>query len=145
VLDAAGHGVGGLTVTATSIPAPGDTCARSGGSTTTASGGSFSLPLDSGTYQFDYDPPTGTGVPRLTESSVTISTTPHTVQLRAGALVSGVVEAPDSTMLGLATVRLYEPQCSGSACSGNNVPPPYLLGQAVTDQTGHFQIVVPQP
>jgi hypothetical protein len=146
VLDAAGHGVSGVAVAATPIANSSDTCSRASGSTSTAADGSFSLPLDPGMYQLDYDPPVGAGVPRLTESPVTVSTTPHVAQLRAGALVSGQVLSPppDSTTLALATVRLYEPQCSSYYC-GPNVPPPVLLGQAVTDANGHFQIVIPQP
>jgi hypothetical protein len=147
VTDSHGYPVANVNVSATPGPAP--TCAStppSAGSTTTVANGTFSLPLDPGTYQLDYDPPSGAAAPRLTELAVVVAPgvgeLSHSVTLPAGALVVGSVVANDKTPLPSATVRLYEPRCSTYYCTGT---PPWLRGQTVTDANGQFRVVVPLP
>jgi hypothetical protein len=145
VTDANGRGVAGVVIIARPRGDPTGNCKSTPaaqGTTTTDSGGSYLLPLDPGTYQLDYEPPLGSGVPRSTESGVSVAGTGivrHDLQLpRAGKVVGKVVTASGDP-LPTATVKLFQPQCSSSPCS----TPPVLRGQAVTDSSGQFQIVVP--
>jgi hypothetical protein len=151
VTDSHGYPVANVNITATpgATPICGST-PPSAGNTTTAADGTFSLPLDPGTtYQLDYDPPSGAAVPRLTDPAFAVAAAPlitHNVALPAGALVVGTVLANDKTTpLPSTTVRLYEPRCSGSDCTGPMRTPPWLRGQTVTDANGQFRVVVPLP
>jgi Carboxypeptidase regulatory-like domain len=151
VTDNHGYPVANVNVTAT--PGPTATCGStppSAGSTTTGADGTFSLPLDPGTYQLDYDPPSGAAAPRLTEPTLFsvaagAEIPQHDVSLPAGGLVVGTAVAQDLTPLPSTTVRLYEPRCSGSDCTGPMRTPPWLRGQTVTDANGQFRVVVPLP
>lgn len=144
VIDSAGFGVANVTITATSIASPASDCGgtiEASASTSSSASGQFSLPLDPGTYQLDYDPPAGSSAPRLTEPSFTIAATmTHDVVLPRGGLVEGTVVsggAPVPT----AVVRLFEQNCSdATTCAA-----PWLRGQAVTDMNGAFRVVVPLP
>jgi hypothetical protein len=144
VTDANGRGVAGMAITATPGGDPTGNCTSTPaapGSTTTDYLGSFTLPLDPGTYQLDYDPALGSAAPRLTESGVQVagtSTVRHDVRLPRAGLVLGTVVSASGDRLPNATVKLFQPQCSSSPCP----TPPLLRGQAVTDSTGYFQIVV---
>ena len=80
VTDSHGYPVANVNVTATPGPTP--TCGSappSAGSTTTAANGTFFLPLNPGTYQLDYDPPSGAAAPRLTELTAVVP--PNVAQL----------------------------------------------------------------
>lgn len=146
-VSAAGVPVTNVSVTATPGPDPVPTCTSTPGSPasgTTDANGRFTLYLDPGTYQLDYDPPAGSAATRLTEYGVTVGIDPitHAVDLSAAGLVQGKVLAPDMTPLPSATVRIYAPRCSGSACSAAGAPPPQLRAQAVTDANGFFRVAV---
>jgi hypothetical protein len=151
VWDATGAPVANVAITAT--PGPGTTIfcpatPAAPGSTTTDTTGSFSLALDQGTYQFDFDPPAGSAAPRLTETVDVLGAAPIDlpVALPKAELLEGTVLAADGlTPLPSATVRLYEPQCTGDACNVPNPPAPVLRGQAVTDSTGTFRFSVALP
>jgi hypothetical protein len=151
--DAGGAPVSNVAVTATAGSGPTDSCTNTpavSSSTLTDAGGQFSLPLDPGTYQLDYDPPAGAAVPRLTEPTIAVAAgagaIAHDVTLPAGVVVSGTVYGPDKTALASATVHIYEVRCSGQAdCFGPTRTPPWLRGQGVTDASGTFRAVVAAP
>ncbi len=115
----------------------------------TDANGSFSLPLEPGTYQLDYDPPVGAAAPRLTELGVSVhgTTVPHDVNLPAGALVTGYVTGTFAGPVGSATVRFFEPRCDGQGpdCFGPNRTAPWLRARALTDASGYFRMAVPIP
>ena len=146
-----GYPVANVSVTATPGPtAPGACTAAptSPSSTTTNASGIFALPLDPGTYQLDYDPPSGSSAPRYTEPAPVVVSDydsgqiAHDVPLPPGGLVQGTAFVPGGSQpLSSATIRIFEPRCSGMGCT----TPPWLRGQTVTDGNGQFQIVVPLP
>jgi hypothetical protein len=109
--------------------------------------GAYQLLLDPGIYQFDYDPPAGAPVPRLTETSVAVnvgSNVGRVVQMLPGALIKGQVNGPDQNGLALAGVRFLEIACKGTdACYGRNRVGPILRGETHTDADGTFRAVVP--
>jgi hypothetical protein len=109
--------------------------------------GSYQLMLDPGFYQFDYDPPAGAPVPRLTESRVTVTAGANparVVQMLPGALIKGAVQGPDGAALPFASVRFLEVTCvSSDACFGRNRIGPLLRGEAHTDADGTFRAVLP--
>jgi hypothetical protein len=148
IQDAAGSGVANVSIRATPGPGPTWMCASTpaaAGSTTTDANGNYTLLLDQGTYQFDYDPPAGSAVPRFTDSvtvdiaSSPMPTTPHSVTLPAAGAVTGTVLDASGKALPSATVRLYDPQCAAPCV------PPLLRGQAVTDSTGAFRFAAAPP
>jgi hypothetical protein len=152
VSDSLGYAVANVSVTATPRPVAPGACAAaatSASSTTTDAGGIFQLPLDAGTYQLDYDPPSGSSAPRFTDpvdfvvgDSESGQTLRHDVPLPAGGLVEGMAFVFGGTQpLTSATIRFFEPRCSGADCTTL----PWLRGQTVTDGNGQFQIVVPLP
>jgi len=153
VTDASGSPVAQVAITATAGTETTGGCANTSAvsaSTTTYLDGSFSLPLDSGTYQLDYDPPAGSPAPRWTELGVMVATgvgrLEHSVALPPGALIEGTVTAPDGSRLPSATVRFFDPPCSATNdCSGSTSTPPWLRGQTATDANGMFRVVVPVP
>ncbi len=158
VENSGGYPVANVAVTATPVAGSVSGCPGTSAqpaSATTDSQGNYSLPLDPGTtgqpvtYQLDFDPPADSSAPRFTQPAVAVDdsapTLPHDVTLPPGGLVAGIVMDSSSppNPLPSATVRLFQPspQCSsysGSPCS----TPPLLRGQAVTDSSGQFQIVV---
>ena len=153
VYDSHGYAVANVSVTATPrTPAAGACAARLGVPDQhphRRRAGSSRSTLDPGTYQLDYDPPSGSSAPRFTDpvdfvvsSSDSGETLRHDVPLPAGGLVQGVAHARGGMQpLTSATIRIFEPRCSGATCT----TPPWLRGQAVTDGNGQFQIVVPLP
>jgi Carboxypeptidase regulatory-like domain len=150
VTDAAGNPVSNVAITATAGPEATGGCTSTpaiSSSTVADSNGSFSLPLDPGTYQLDYDPPAGAPVPRFTEG-VTLKSdvlqVTHDVTLPAAALVKGVVLGPDKLPLASAAVRIFRVLCSGQDdCFGPTRTAPELLAQTVSDGSGNFLAVVP--
>jgi hypothetical protein len=143
-----GWPVAGVTITATPGSNPTGNCTSTlaaPGTTTTDVNGAFMLPLDPGSYQLDYDPPTGSSAPRYTETGVNVAgtgTIQHDRMLQLGGLVSGTVSLNTThDLVPSATIKLFQPCSSspGATCS----TPPFLLGQGVSDTNGHFQIVVP--
>jgi hypothetical protein len=149
VSSASGLALTGVTVTASGTPDPSSmdcpTPAPVTASTTTDTSGFFSLPLDPGTYQFDYDPPTGSSAPRMTEPSVAVAATQfvdHDVALPTGALVKGLVVG-NGMPVGSATVRFFEPRCMGQTdCFGPARTAPRLRGKALTAADGSFRMVI---
>jgi hypothetical protein len=138
VLDASGRPVSGVVVAATRT-GPGDAtdCTDAVGSppanANTDASGRFTLLLDPGSYQLDYDPPAGSPVPRRTEIGVSIAgNLDHDVQMQPGVLIEGNAASSDASPLPSAAVRLYDPAAAAT-----------LLGQARTDMVGHFRIVIP--
>jgi hypothetical protein len=150
VLDSAGAPVRGVVVTSAPGSAPPQTCTtgRSPASeVVTLEDGSFTSYLDPGTYQFDYDPPARSPIPRLTEMEVAVDAdVTRDVRLPAARVIEGHVRAADGvTSLANATVRFFEPRCQEADCSGPNRKAPWLRGIGQTDEDGAFRIVVPQP
>ena len=84
-------------------------------STTTDATGSFTLPLDPGTYQLEYDPPAGSPLPRMIEPDRHVTTADAyrtvVVRLPAPVLVEGDVLKAPGIPLPYATVRIFEPRC----------------------------------
>jgi hypothetical protein len=117
---------------------------------TTGADGSFSLVLDPGQYRFDYDPPSGAPVPRLTEPAVAIpGDSGRTIKLARGGVVDGKALRADGSKLSSANVRLYEvptcPSAAGPSCGSVSPPVPLLRAQTRTDASGAFRAVVPLP
>lgn len=138
VLDVGGQPVRGVVVAATrTAAADGTVCAETIGSppanATTDESGHFTLPLDPGTYQIDYDPPGSSAVPRLTETGVLVAgDLQHDTRMPPGGLVEGDVRGPTGAVLPSAAVRFYD-----------HTPAVTLQGQGRTDANGHFRIVIP--
>jgi hypothetical protein len=150
LLSADGVSVAGATIVATRIGA--GACGKAAlvsppATGTTDRNGSYQLMLDPGAYQFDYDPPAGAPVPRLTEGQVTVTAGANperVVQMLPGALIKGAVQGPDGAALPLANVRFLEVTCvSSDACFGRNRVGPLLRGEAHTDADGTFRAVLP--
>jgi hypothetical protein len=116
-------------------------------STSSGRDGSYQLLLDPGTYQLDYDPPSGAPVPRLTQTGVIVNTGSnpgHVVQMLTGALIKGAVQGVDGTPLASVGVRFLEVACVGqNDCYGQNRVSPILRGVTHTDSDGTFRVVVP--
>ena len=149
---AGGTPVPNVSVSAIGTPDPYPPCtapATASASTTSDASGRFQLPLDTGTYQLDYDPPAGSAAPRMTEWAVTISgadTVPHDITLAMGALVAGSVSGGRGEALASAVVRFFQVRCMGTTeCQGPNRKAPLLIGKALTDVQGRFRMVVPAP
>jgi hypothetical protein len=145
--DANGTPVSGVTVQATRVlDSHSTSCADVAGSppanTTTASDGTFLLPLDAGNYRLDYDPPSGSPAPRMTEMFAVTADVRHDVALPPGGLVEGDALASDMSPLPTAAVRFYQVTCDSTA---NCTTAPLLLGQTRADANGHFRLVIPAP
>ena len=115
-------------------------------STTTDATGSFTLPLDPGTYQFEYDPPAGSPLPRMIEpvddhDGRRVShrrRPPAHARPRGGRRPQGAdgeIPLPD------ATVRIFEPR----RCPTTDPCAPWLRAETQTDANGHFRAIVAQP
>jgi hypothetical protein len=146
LVDASGVPVPNASVTATRDPGSARDCSTSGPSTvstTTDRSGVFTLALDSGTYQIDYDPQPGSLAPRLTENNVPVNgTATRFVQLPSPNVVEGDVVDADQKPLRGATVRLFEPRCTQiSPC----MSAPILRVETQADANGHFRAVVGMP
>jgi hypothetical protein len=137
VLTATGIAVGNVRVTATRAPAPTIPCLTDPGPTTvtTDARGMFTLPLDPGSYQFDYDPPDGSAAPRLTEELDVSDSMTRTVRLAAPVVVDGQVVTGAAMPLPNATIRMF---AAGTM-------PPLLLAQTQSDGMGHFRAVLASP
>ena len=152
VLSAAGGPVAGVTVKATRLPGGSNDCSspvRETTSVITRSDGRFSLPLDPGPYQLDYEPRAGSPFPRLTEFLVMVEdpNNPNVVnepdiRLRAGALVDGLVHDAAGLPVAHAIVRIYQVRCMQTqGC----VSAPHLLAEVQTDEAGRFRTVMAVP
>ena len=152
IRDYQGYPLSNVAITATQVRSDNASCTSATAapaSTTTGANGAFVLALDPGTYQLDYDPPTGSAAPRFTEYGFTISepaSTTRDTTLPPGAAVAGTVVAHDGmTPLASATVRLFEVRCMGADCTGPNRTAPTLRGVAVTDGNGAFRVAIAAP
>ena len=152
VKDSQGYPLSNVTVTATQETSENASCTSATPAPTSGTSdvnGMFALPLDPGTYQLDYDPPTGSAAPRFTEYGYKIggpALVTHDITLPQGAAVMGTVVAPDGkTPLQSATVRLFEVRCTGADCTGPNRTAPALRAVAVTDGNGSFRVAVAAP
>ncbi|HEY7374098.1 MAG TPA: carboxypeptidase regulatory-like domain-containing protein [Polyangia bacterium] len=142
VVSAGGTPVANVVVTATGGSMAADSClpGPSVTSATTSATGTFSLPLDPGVYQLEYDPPAGSAVPRATELNVAVAEMmSRLVQLPAPALVEGDVHDAMDMPLPNATIRIFEPRCEMvTPCTTR----PLLRAQTLSDENGHFRVVV---
>jgi hypothetical protein len=152
VRDHQGYPLASVAITATQETADNANCTSAvpaPASTTTAANGTFTLALDPGTYQLDYDPPTGSAAPRFTEYGLRIGDAPaltHDTTLPQGVAVAGTVLAPDGvTRLASATVRLFEVRCQDTGCTGPSRIAPTLRAVTVTDGNGSFRVAVSAP
>lgn len=145
VVSARGMPVAKVLVTAISVAPPTAPCLAglAASSTTTDAAGSFTLPLDPGTYQLEYDPPSGAPVPRLTEHEVqvTMADMIHSVRLPAAVLMEGDVRKQEGTALPYSSIRIFEPRCSPT----NDCKSPWLRAETQADANGHFRVVVADP
>ena len=146
LVNASGVPVANAVVTATRATDTPRVCSTTGPTTvsaTTNASGVFTLALDRGTYELDYDPQPGALEPRLTEFNVAINgSATRLVQLPSPNLVEGdVVDANEKALAG-ATVRLFERRCTQiSPC----MSPPVLRLETQADANGHFRAVVGMP
>ena len=141
LLSASGVPVASATVTAIGGDAPRPHCLAgpTATSTTTDAAGSFTLPLDPGTYQLEFDPPAGSPFPRLIQSDLRVMTADahRTVVLPTPALVEGDVLKAPGVPLPDATVRLFESLCPATGpCTA------LLRATTLTDASGHFRAFV---
>lgn len=136
VLTAANIAVGNVKVTATRAPAATTPCLPGPAATsvTTDARGMFSLALDPGSYQFDYDPPDGSAAPRLTEELDVSDSMMRAVHLPVPVVVDGQVLFAGTTLPN-ATIRMFD----------TGTTPPQLLVQTQSDGMGHFRAVVASP
>jgi len=150
--------VPGAIVKATPRPGVADECtARFPGTSyvVTNFNGTFTIRLDPGDYQFDYEPAPGSPAPRLTDFILTVPETddPNVdpdpadddVRLPPGVLVDGDVTDnvgnPGNPVPG-ALVRIFQPRCTtAERCES----PPKLLGEAQTNSDGYFRVVMAAP
>jgi len=145
VVSASGTPVANVVVTATGGGPAASSCLAGPATTTvtTTSTGLFTLPLDPGTYTMDFDPPSGSAVPRMTRPGpIDVPPTPNTdlglVPLPAPALVEGDVISTTGDGIPSATVRIFRPLCDTTPCSMK----PVLQAQTQTDANGHFRAIV---
>ena len=154
VKDYQGYPLSNVTVTATQETSDNTGCTSATPAPTSMTSdthGIFALALDPGTYQVDYDPPTGSAAPRFTEYGVQdrwaggVGDSRHD-PARGARRSTGTVVAPDGkTPLQSATVRLFEVRCTGADCTGPNRTAPTLRAVAVTDGNGSFRVAVAAP
>jgi len=146
VLSATGTRVAGVSIVASRTAATATTqvCSASAPTTfttTTDATGEFSLSLEEGTYQLDYDPPAGSAAPRFTEFGVPVmaSGVSHLVQLPRPGLIEGNVVDAAGVPLPNATVRIFAPRC---AIAGGCAMAPLLRAETFTDTNGRFRAIV---
>jgi len=146
VLSATGTRVAGVSIVASRTAATATTqvCSASAPTTfttTTDATGEFSLSLEEGTYQLDYDPPAGSAAPRFTEFGVPVmaSGASHLVQLPRPGLIEGNVVDAAGVPLPNATVRIFAPRC---AIAGGCAMAPLLRAETFTDTNGRFRAIV---
>ena len=158
LLSADGLPVPGAMVKATPLPGAAGDCTSQSPATAyvvTNLNGTFTIRLDPGMYQFDYEPAPGSPAPRLTDFILQVdeSDDPNVdpmpdddnVSLPAGVLVDGYVTDnvgnPGNPVAG-ALVRIFQPRCTtADGCAF----PPKLLGEAQTDKVGYFRVVMATP
>jgi len=140
-----GTPLAGVTVTARRDPMLAKVCAATGPtefSTTTGDTGSFSLPVDPGSYQLDFVPAPGSPAPRVSEFKVPVTATatlPHAVQLPEPYLIEGDVLDAGGMPLENATIRIFKPLCDKTeACTLS----PILRAETQSDKAGHFRAIV---
>ena len=143
VASSAGTKLAGITVVASRTAGNAAACSASTPTTFTATTdqfGAFSLPLDAGTYQLDFDPPAGSAVPRLTQFDVMVDAdAAHAVQLPRPGLIEGNVVDAAGVPLPNATVRIFAPRCAAAAgCT----MAPLLRAETFTDTNGRFRAIV---
>ena len=152
VSGADGLPVPGVAIAATRTAAdPTNNCASSivsaPTSVSTGKDGSFHLLVDPGTYRFDYDPPAGAAVPRLTETNMVVTAAgmpDRMIQLPQGSLLKGAVRDSSGSPLAFVDVRFFSVACVGEeACFGLNRVEPMLSAETHTDAEGNFRAVVP--
>ncbi len=146
LISASGAPVANAIVTATggNPPMPHCLAGPTTTNTTTDATGSFTLRLDPGPYQLEYDPPPGSPLPRMIESvELTTADAYRTVLVRlpTPVLVEGnVLKAPPGIPLPDATVRIFESLCPPTgACTA------LLRAETQTDANGHFRAIVAAP
>lgn len=147
VLSAQGAMVSDVTVTATRKPELAKVAPCSGSTpvsfTTTTNQGNYSLPVDPGSYQVDFDPPAGSSAPRSSENNVRVENdTPLSIALPQPFLIEGDVVDSDGTPLGNAGIRIFEPKC---AKREDCTTAPVLHSQTRSDKDGHFRAIVAMP
>jgi hypothetical protein len=151
VVSADGLPVPQVTVKATRQPTPTDCASYATGTTyaVTQFNGRFTMQLEPGMYQFDYEPAPGSPAPRLTDFLVQVenfddldANNDDPVRLRRAALVNGEVRDSAGTAVARAIVRIFQPRCTTvEACAF----PPQLLAETQTDDNGLFRVVMAVP
>jgi hypothetical protein len=115
-----------------------DFCMPRGAQGTTSADGSFVLTLDQGSYLLRVEPPDGTALPWISQK-VLVGPTP--VSLTTPLVVTAPVYVglalhdgtPDDSPIVGAVVRAYDVPATG---------PAVLLGRAITDVTGHYDMFI---
>jgi hypothetical protein len=142
VLSAGSTPVANVTVTAKGRTAATPPClpGPAESATLTDAAGSFTLPVDPGAYRLEYDPPTGSPVPRMTELDVVVDKAQtRIVRLPAAVVVEGDVRDAAGNPLPFATVRIYSP------CTPPCAAPTLLRAETQADANGRFRAVVAAP
>jgi hypothetical protein len=138
-----GTPLAGVTVTAIRNPMLAKVCSVTGPtefSTTTGDTGSFSLPLDPGSYQLDFVPAPGSPAPRISEFKVPVTANlSHPVQLPEPYVIEGDVLDAVAMPLQNATIRIFKPLCDKTeGCTLS----PILRAETRSDDQGHFRAIV---
>jgi hypothetical protein len=153
VTNASGSPVASVVVTASRAPETARVCETTNAaatgpttiSTTTNATGGFALALDNGSYQLDFDPPSGSGMPRFSQYNLAVidqDVPLGLIVLPPPALIEGQVSDASGMPIANATIRVFESRCAaGMPCK----IPPILHGETQTDDTGHFRAVVAVP
>jgi len=144
LLSVDGAPVANAIVTATRKPPVASGCLPGPATTSvsTDASGAFALWLDKGDYQLDYDPPSGSAAPRMTEYDVNVGADlPQTVRLPRPRLYEGDVEDAQGEPVPSATIRIFQLRCpTPDSCLA-----PTLIGQTQSDAAGHFRTIVAAP
>ncbi len=105
---------------------------------TTGPGGAYSLTLDPGLHDLTVIPPDASGLPRWVWRAQEVRET-KTIDYRVkdADVITGVLRSPDDKPLPDATVEVFLPQEDGGDA--------WVIGVGMTDATGRYTIVLPNP
>jgi hypothetical protein len=114
---------------------------------TSEENGGYEVFVDVGTYDIELEPPGGSIVTRRTMNDLSFQQDDElNVELLRGDVIEGRVADAAQRPIAGATVRVFSEVCSGEeSCFGPDRRPPNLHAQGLTDESGHYRLVVPPP